>query len=277
MDIDLLKTFLELNRTRHFGRTAENLHLTQAAISSRIKQLENELGVVLFDRSTRALERTPEGTRLVKHARRQIAAWNIAKQDVSSHIADEQLVIAGSLHLWDVLVQNLLYQIRSNYPNMAIIAESHRPELLTRMLLEGRLDVAVMLEPSQLETMQIKEVAKIEFVCVSNHRLTKIDDQFEKNFIYVDWGIAHSLDYIRAFPDAPEPLTRVSEARMAINLIMNHGGCAYVPTRMVSPLVEDEKLFIVQNAPKFKRRAYATYPVRSTKKKLVQDILKIIE
>ena len=43
MDIDLLRTFLEVYRTRHFGRTAENLYLTQSAVSARIRLLE-EIG-----------------------------------------------------------------------------------------------------------------------------------------------------------------------------------------------------------------------------------------
>ncbi len=45
MDTELLKTFLEVSRTRHFGRAAESLYLTQSAVSFRIRQLENQLGV----------------------------------------------------------------------------------------------------------------------------------------------------------------------------------------------------------------------------------------
>lgn len=44
MDTELLKTFLEVSRTRHFGRAAESLYLTQSAVSFRIRQLENQLG-----------------------------------------------------------------------------------------------------------------------------------------------------------------------------------------------------------------------------------------
>lgn len=50
MDTELLKTFLEVSRTRHFGRAAEALYLTQSAVSFRIRQLENQLGVNLFTR-----------------------------------------------------------------------------------------------------------------------------------------------------------------------------------------------------------------------------------
>lgn len=50
MDTELLKTFLEVSRTRHFGRAAESLYLTQSAVSFRIRQLENQLGANLFTR-----------------------------------------------------------------------------------------------------------------------------------------------------------------------------------------------------------------------------------
>jgi LysR family transcriptional regulator, flagellar master operon regulator len=45
VDTELLKTFLEVSRTRHFGRAAESLYLTQSAVSFRIRQLENQPGV----------------------------------------------------------------------------------------------------------------------------------------------------------------------------------------------------------------------------------------
>ena len=148
MDIELLRTFLELNRTRHFGRAAEALFVTQAAVSSRLKSLEDQLGVTLFDRSTRDMRLTPEGRRLIWHSEKLIDTWRIARQDVSLAQANQQLVIGGSLRLWDVLLQRWLHDLRRNYPDLAIIAESQSPDFLTRKLIDGTLDVAIMLERS---------------------------------------------------------------------------------------------------------------------------------
>ena len=61
MDTELLKTFLEVSRTRHFGRAAEALYLTQSAVSFRIRQLENQLGVNLFTRHRNNIRLTPAG------------------------------------------------------------------------------------------------------------------------------------------------------------------------------------------------------------------------
>ena len=168
MDLDLLRTFLELNRTRHFGRAAEALFVTQAAVSSRLKSLEDQLGVTLFERSTREMRLTPEGGRLIRHSEKLIAAWRAARQDVSLAEASQQLVIGGSLRLWDVLLQRWLHDLRRNYPSLAIIAEAQTPDYLTRKLIDGTLDVAILLEPAQLDIMQIREVATVEFILVSS-------------------------------------------------------------------------------------------------------------
>ena len=65
MDIELLKTFLEVKNTRHFGKAADNLYLTQAAVSARVKQLEDYFGIKLFIRSRNNIQLTAEGERLV--------------------------------------------------------------------------------------------------------------------------------------------------------------------------------------------------------------------
>ncbi|MFC1681964.1 LysR family transcriptional regulator [Pseudomonadota bacterium] len=59
MDIETFRTLLEVNRTRHFGKAAEELFITQSAVSARIKKLEENLGVTLLDRSRRDIHPTP--------------------------------------------------------------------------------------------------------------------------------------------------------------------------------------------------------------------------
>ena len=220
MDLELLRTFLELNRTRHFGRAAEALFVTQAAVSSRLKSLEGQLGVILFERSKREMRLTPEGGRLVRHSEKLIAAWRSARQDVSLAEASEQLVIGGSLRLWDVLLQRWLHDLRRAYPTLAIISEAQTPDFLTRKLIDGTLDVAILLEPAQLDIMQIREVATVEFILVSSDSGLDVERALGENYVFVDWGLSFGLDHRRTFPDAPEAMTRVSHAKMALEYIM---------------------------------------------------------
>ena len=80
MDTELLKTFLEVHKTRHFGKAAENLYLTQSAVSFRIRQLEQSLGVALFTRFRNNIQLTSAGELLLPHARSVIQAMAAAKQ-----------------------------------------------------------------------------------------------------------------------------------------------------------------------------------------------------
>ena len=276
MDLELLRTFLELNRTRHFGRTAEALFLTQAAVSSRLKSLETQLGVTLFERSRREMRLTPEGSRLIRHSESMIAAWRMARQDVSLAEASEQLVIGGSLRLWDVLLQRWLHDLRRANASLAIIAEAQSPDLLTRKLIDGTLDVAIMLEPAQLDIMQVREIATIEFMLVSSHPGLDVETALQQDYIYVDWGLSFALDHRRAFPDAPESMTRVSHAKMALEYITSMGGSAYLPGRMVARDVELGLLHDVVDAPVFLRQAYATFPVRSPRVSLIEKSLELV-
>ncbi|MEX2366994.1 MAG: LysR family transcriptional regulator, partial [Pseudohongiellaceae bacterium] len=75
MDIELLRTFLEVRNTRHFGKAANNLFITQAAVSSRIKLLEQMLESPLFVRYRNNLQLTEAGERLVNHAEEILKAW----------------------------------------------------------------------------------------------------------------------------------------------------------------------------------------------------------
>jgi DNA-binding transcriptional LysR family regulator len=276
MDLELLRTFLEVNRTRHFGQAAEALHLTQAAISARIRLLETTLGVSLFDRVRRDIRLTPEGTRLVRYADLLIAEWRKARQDVAVGGFSQQLSIGGSLRLWDVLLQAWLHELRSIMPDLAIIAESHTPELLTRRLLDGVLDLGFMLEPSQLELLNIREVCPIRLILVSTVPDIAADATLARDdYIMVDWGLSFALEHRRQYPDAPEPRTRLAQAGMAINYIMKLGGSAYLPERLVSYELENGLLHTVPDGHVIERTAYAVYPVRSGRKALIEEALEL--
>lgn len=277
MDIELLRTFLEVNRTRHFGEAAEALHLTQAAVSARIKQLESILGVKVFDRLKRDIRLTPEGHRLLRYADMLISGWRKARQDVSAGGAMQQLAIGGSVRLWDVALQDWFISFRQNMPEIAIMADVHTPDLLTRRLLDGLLDVAFMLEPAQLDVLKVQKVALIQLLLVSSETDISVDEALEDGFLMVDWGLAHAVEHRRMFPDAAEPHVRVGQANIALSHLLKIGGSAYLPARMVAGDIAVGQLHVVEGAPTIDLLAYAVYPVRSAKAPLIKEALKLFE
>lgn len=277
MDLELLRTFLEVNRTRHFGEAAGHLHLTQAAVSARIKQLESILGVKLFDRVRRDIQLTPEGHRLLRYADLLLSGWRKARQDVSAGGAAEQLAIGGSVRLWDVALQEWFVSVRRAMPEVAMIAECHTPDLLTRRLLDGLLDVAFMLEPAQLEVLHVRKVALVQLVLVSSEADIDSEAALNGEYLMVDWGLAHAVEHRRLFPDAPEPHIRVGQAGIALTHLLSIGGSAYLPARMVADEITAGRLHIVQDAPTIDRIACAVYPVRSAKAALIKEALSLFE
>ena len=83
MDTDLLRTFIEVSKTRHFGRAAENLYLTQSAVSFRIRQLEQQLGVSLFARHRNNIQLTQSGEHLLPYAETILQTLGRAKQTLA--------------------------------------------------------------------------------------------------------------------------------------------------------------------------------------------------
>lgn len=273
MDIELLRTFLEVARLRHFGRASQALHVTQAAVSARIKLLETQLDVQLFDRYKRDIRLTPEGNRLERHANLIIANWRKARQDVTAGGANCQLSVGGSLRLWDVALQPWLHDLRHRFPDMALIAESHTPEVLTRRLLDGVLDVAFMLEPAQLDVLNIEEVAYLDLMLVTSEEGQTVDEALGDRYLMVDWGLAHNLRHRRLFPDMGEPRTRLGTAKMAIAYLQTMGGSAYLPEAAVEQEIHDGSLFPLDQAPVIRYPIYVVYPVRSPNLELIIEVL----
>jgi DNA-binding transcriptional LysR family regulator len=81
VDLGQLRYFVAVAEELHFGRAAERLHMSQSPLSRAIRELERELDVVLFVRTTRRVELTPAGTALLDHAGRALAEIGAAVDD----------------------------------------------------------------------------------------------------------------------------------------------------------------------------------------------------
>jgi DNA-binding transcriptional LysR family regulator len=277
MDLELIRTFLELERTRHFKRTAEALFITQAAVSARIKQLESILGVALFDRSKRDIKLTSDGARLIQHADRLMQGWRKTRQDVGLQEIDEQLVIGGSYRLWNAVLQQWLERLITQMPSVGLIAEAHSPDVLIRRLLDGFIDLAIISEPPTMELLRTEEITKLSLRLVSSKPDAKISQSLSTDYVMVDWGYSFTLRHRQIYPDIPEPRIRVDLANMALSILLNHGGSAYLPEHMVTEYVHQKKLYFVEGANVINRNVYAVFFTRNSKLPLLLNSIKMFQ
>lgn len=274
MDINLIKTFLELNRTRHFGRAADNLCLTQSAVSARIRLLEEQVGAALFVRQRNNIELTPAGVKFLRYAETLLTTWTRALQDVSA-VGPEQtlLAVGGTPSLWDIFLQDWLEHIYGVMPDLSISAEVHHSEVLFRKLLDRTLDLVVGFDVQQTAEVEVVELRPVEFVLVSTRRYPELDVVMQEDYVYVDWGTFFAIQHAQSFPDMPPPRLRVQTGSLAWNHILRLGGGAYLARSMVQEDLTEERLFIVPGAPVIKRMTYAGFLPTSEKSAIIREAL----
>jgi DNA-binding transcriptional LysR family regulator len=277
MDIDLLRTFLEVYRTRHFGRTAENLYLTQSAVSARIRLLEETLGAPLFTRARNDIQLTPAGTRMLKYAEAILNAWNRARQDAALGEEDKvSLAIGASYSLWDILLQDWMHRLYADMPRVALQAEAHGPEMLIRKLHDHALDVAFMFEPPQMAELEAREFASIRLVMVADRPQLSAREAVGHGYIMTDWGTSFAIAHARHFPDMPPPAVRMGLGRMALGFLLHNGGATYLAEQTISEHLATGRLHRVDDAPVIDRQVYVVYPLASERKALLDQALGLL-
>lgn len=277
MDIEILKTFLEVNRTRHFGRTAENLYLTQSAVSARIRLLEETLGAPLFTRTRNDIQLTPAGSRMLKYAESILNAWNRARQDAA--LSDENtasLAIGASDSLWDILLQDWLHTLYRELPRVTLQAEAHGTDVLIRRLLDHALDIAFMFEPPQMTELEVREIGMIKLTMVSDRPHLNAHEAVGKGYIMTDWGTSFAFAHARHFPDMPPPAVRMGIGRLALAFLLHNGGVTYLPQRMVKEYLESRRLHRVNDAPVIDRQVYVVLLHENERKGLLEQALGLL-
>ncbi|WP_028207251.1 LysR family transcriptional regulator [Paraburkholderia nodosa] len=143
MNLRFLETFVWLARLRSFRLTAERLNATQAAISSRISALEQELGVRLFERGSKEATLTQDGTKTLPFAEQMLKLNQAMIASVGDRSKVSGLLRLGAIesivHTW---LPDLLKHIRETYPNLVIELTSDTSSNLSTQLLNGQIDVS---------------------------------------------------------------------------------------------------------------------------------------
>jgi len=266
VDIDALKTFIEVNRCRHFGQAARNLYISQSTVSARIKLLEDRVGVPLFIRQRNNIQLTAAGERLLGYAESIVTTWTRARQEIG--VEDEKMIpfVVGAMpSLWDCGLGDWMIYMRKSLPDLVMSAEVHGLEVLSRRVQEGTMDLGFVFDNPQLMDFECIEITSIPFVMISSNRDTTVHQAVLDDYILVEWGTSFGLSHARHFPDIPAPKLRVMIGRIALDYIVANGGTAYMAEPMVSNLLEQEKLFLVKDAPVIKRSVFAIYPHKSDK------------
>ncbi|WP_115720104.1 HTH-type transcriptional regulator HdfR [Gallaecimonas mangrovi] len=277
MDTELLKTFLEVHRCRHFGKAAENLYLTQSAVSFRIRQLESQLGVSLFTRHRNNIQLTGAGERLLPHAEAMLLSWQRAKQDIAlaSH-QSVQLAISASTNIWDPFLQRRLPLIYRSLGQVALRADTAPQDVLVRSLLERRLDMALLFDPPKVEELEVKEVGSLKLELVSSKPGQNLHSALNGPYVKVDWGTQFSIQHAKQLKEQAPPLLHTGIGRIALDFILDHGGSAFLPQGLTQEGIDNGSLYAVEGAPQLNRELYGAYLKDADRLNLVEHVCQLL-
>jgi len=258
MDIELARTFLQVADTGNFFAAAQRLNVTQSAVSLRIRRLEELLGTTLFTRSKAGAQLTPAGDQFDRFARSMLRVWEEARYQVSVPEGFSQTLIVGSQYsLWPGFGLRWLRLLERMLPDVAFRAEIGMPDRLTRLLLEGTLDIALMYTPQVRPGLGVEMLFEDQLVLVATD--PDYPATLDDHYVFIDWGTEFAAYHKTAFPNVRASRTTLAIGAMALDYVVDHKRAAYFPARVVEGFLEEKSLSIISDAPVFPFPAWCVY------------------
>jgi DNA-binding transcriptional LysR family regulator len=176
MEIRQLRALAAIAETHTFTAAAARVHVTQAAISMQIRQLELEVGMQLFIRTPRRCVLTEAGERLLERARRVLREHDGALAELAelSGTTNGRLRLgsASAMFSSDPLPE-MLRELHARHPHADVSVASGTSESLVKQIVAGDLDVAFVSLPVEERGVQTELLLRDELIAIANpeHRL----------------------------------------------------------------------------------------------------------
>lgn len=181
MNINQLECFVSLASTLNFMQTAEELGLTQPAVSKQIKSMEEELGASLFNRTSRSVALTPIGQQFLPEAKDMLKIFYHSKNWISSYYTAQRNALKigysdpSQVHLISKILKSLVDNGIGERLNPELICDQTDANL--SRLSKNQLDIVIGIKDARFEDSNIvfKELADNGFICVvtKSHEIAK--------------------------------------------------------------------------------------------------------
>ena len=170
MDIRLLRQFVHLADTLHFGRASAASHVSSSALSRSIRQLENELDAVLFDRNNRSVTLTRQGETFLGWARDVLSGLDVVRhtlQEQSGALQGEVSLYCSVTASYSFLFE-LLGKLRRDHPRIELKLHTGDPEHAIARVLAGSEDIAIGARPDILPAgLAFKPITRSRLVFIA--------------------------------------------------------------------------------------------------------------
>ncbi len=257
MDIELARTFLAVVESGSFREAADNLHVTQSTVSTRVQTLEAQLGRPVFERSKTGAALTPAGRHFQRHANALVRTWTQARLDAGLPDEVETALEIGAVpSLWDGFLIGAVFELMKALPTVAIRASLATSDVLAQQLDEGRLDLAVIYQPRNTTGLTVFQLFEDEFVLVSSNP-DPLAGPLDENYVLIDWGPEFRADHLLNLPHLAAPALQLGIGTLGLQYLRDVPAAGYFPRRVIAQELQAGWLRFIDDAPRFAYSAYA--------------------
>ena len=241
MDFRNLATFVQVAELCSFTRAAENLGYSQSTVSFQIKQLENELGVQLFERIGHTVQLTDDGRDALAYAQEICRISQEMAQSPERRNQVQGLVrIAMSDSMCSYLMDKSYTQFHRAYPDIAVKVITAGTIEMYRMLEHNEVDAVCTLDNHLYTTTYViacEQKEEVHFVCAADHPLAKkkgidIRELLEERFILTEKGMSYRRMMDERMARASleiRPILEMGSTDQICRLVGENHGISFLP------------------------------------------------
>lgn len=250
MDFKSLNTFIQVAELNSFTKAGEKLGYSQPTVSFQIKQLEQELGIQLFERIGHTITLTDSGRQALSYAQE---ICRMSDKMISSKMVDTtpkgNINLAMADSLCTPMIINNFNKFREMYPQISLNIKTAGTDELFRLLDHNEADIVCTLDNNIYSTNYIisnEEKVDIHFICsadnpLANNTTLTVNDLLNEPFLLTEKGMSYRrlLDENMAKSSIEiKPVLEIGSADLICKLIKNNMGISFLPDYVTKSAVE---------------------------------------
>ena len=250
MDLRGLSIFIQVAELKSFSKTAEKLGYSQPTISFQIKQLEQELGVSLFDRIGHSISLTDAGKNALEYAQKIChisQEMKLVKNKAQELSGEVSIAMADSL-CTPLLVDNFA-DFRKKYPDLSIHVTTGGTDEMFRLLDHNEVDIVCTLDRHIYDSNYVianEECIDVHFVVSSKNELASnkpisIKTLLKQPFLLTEKGMSYRKildEYLASQSHEINPILEIGNTNLLCRLVEDNVGISFLPDYVTENAVQ---------------------------------------
>ncbi|SFE88577.1 DNA-binding transcriptional regulator, LysR family [Paenibacillus catalpae] len=281
MDSSQLEAFIAIAQILNFTKAAEHLHISQSAITARIKALEAAVGKELFQRDNRNVSLTRAGIAFYPYAERMLRLFEESKLTLSDSF-EQSLVLSGPGSVWHYWYLPRILAFRRDNPQVAVkfLSNIDPGYMIRDLLLDGMVHLSIKFDPPEHPKVIRQLLFEDEILLVSRQpraRKVEKEDFRSADYCHNVWGSSFPEWFAELVGPGYVPALETDHSTIMLTILLQGEGFGFLPRSIAQPHLDSHSLFELPCAfdmPSI--RAYATYLTDQQHQGSVQLGLKLL-